>query len=227
MSRELDDPVGEAAALRSLVGASETARRVLQIGLGQALEQRCDGHPGAAPGVRRAAGRVPGPAAGLLDRRGVEHRASAADQIAVRWLVVMDIDNFKEINDAAGHTTGDADLQELAQLLWRECRSDDLVCRWAGDEFVVLLADREPDPDPDGPEVAERIRAAPRWKPTTGRRNWAREPDRRPSASGVPAGPIHFDPLFAAADRALYRAKHADRNRVEVESNPALPPAAT
>lgn len=137
----------------------------------------------------------------------------------------MDIDNFKEINDAAGHTAGDADLQELAQLLWRECRSDDLVCRWAGDEFVVLLADREPDPDPDGPEVAERIRAAVEthdWTPQL-----AREPDRRPSASGVAAGPIHFDPLFAAADRALYRAKHADRNRVEVESNPALPPAAT
>ncbi|MGI8313055.1 GGDEF domain-containing protein [Saccharopolyspora hattusasensis] len=137
----------------------------------------------------------------------------------------MDVDNFKKINDAAGHTAGDAVLQEVALLLRRECRSDDLVCRWAGDEFLVLLADREQAPGPGGPELAERIRAAVEthdWTPQVGPRT------RPPTISvGVAIGPTQFDPLFAAADRALYRAKHAGRNRVEVESNQAFPPAQT
>ncbi|QIZ38121.1 diguanylate cyclase [Saccharopolyspora sp. ASAGF58] len=223
--RELDDPVGEAAALRSLVAASRTAMRVLQVGLGQALEQRRVAIQAQRQESAAQQDACRDPLTGLLNRRGVEHRASAADQAAVRWLVVMDVDNFKKINDAAGHTAGDAVLQEVARLLRRECRSDDLVCRWAGDEFLVLLADREQAPGPGGPELAERIRAAVEthdWTPQVGSRT------RPPTVSvGVAIGPTHFVPLFAAADRALYRAKHAGRNRVEVESDRAFPPAQT
>ncbi|WP_246154621.1 tetratricopeptide repeat-containing diguanylate cyclase [Saccharopolyspora hirsuta] len=216
--RELEDAAGEVAALRSLVAASRTAMRALQVGLGQAVEQRRTAiqaqrqESAAQQDARRD------PLTGLLNRRGV---ASAADQIAVRWLVVLDVDDFKEINDTAGHAAGDAVLRELAQLLRRECRSDDLVCRWAGDEFVVLLA----EPGTDGPALAERIRAAVEahdWTPQLGPRA------RPPTISvGVAAGPTDFGPLFADADRALYRAKRAGRNRIEVESDQPLPPAPT
>ncbi|MDA3625733.1 diguanylate cyclase [Saccharopolyspora sp. WRP15-2] len=216
--RELGDPVGEAAALRSMVAASRTAMRVLQTALGQALDQRRAAIEAQRQESAAQQDACQDPLTGLLNRRGVENRASAADQISVRWLMVMDVDNLKEINDAAGHIAGDAVLRELAQLLRRECRSDDLVCRWAGDEFVVLLADRT-----DGPELAERIRAAVGthdWTPQLG------SGGRPPTISvGVAVGATSFASLFVAADRALYRAKHAGRNRVEVETGQALPPA--
>ncbi|MEV0086453.1 GGDEF domain-containing protein [Saccharopolyspora sp. NPDC050642] len=223
--RELDDPVGEANALRSMVAASSAAMHALQVGLGQALDQRRVAIQAQRQESAAQQDACREPLTGLLNRRGVEQRAAAADQVAARWLLVMDIDNFKEINDAAGHTAGDLVLQEVAKLLQRECGPDDLVCRWAGDEFVVLLADQQPDSSTAGPELAERIRAAVEshdWTPQLG-------PRTRPLtvSVGVAAGSTDFDPLFAAADRALYLAKRAGRNRVEIDSTqpPTLPPA--
>jgi two-component system cell cycle response regulator len=138
--------------------------------------------------------------------------AMAAEDGRTAWLVLIDVDWFKEVNDDAGHAAGDAALREIAQLLRHECRSDDLVARWAGDEFVVLLGDASGDRDA-GPVVAERIRASVAdhdWTMVLGTA-------RRPTVSiGVACGPAALDDLFAAADLVLYQAKRQGRNRVAV-----------
>ena len=213
--RELDDPVGEAAALRSTVAASTTAMHALHIGLDQALEQRRAAIESQrqASAAQQDAGRDP--LTGLLNRRGLVRQAPPVGHAATQWLIIVDIDKFKDINDDAGHVAGDAVLQDVARLLRHECRSADVLCRWAGDEFVVLIHDRERDSGPAGPAVAERIRVAVDthdWPLLLGART------RPPTVSvGVAAGPGPFDSLFAAADRALYRAKDAGRNRVGID----------
>lgn len=214
----LGDAVGEAEALRRSMAASRTATETLQEGLGQALEQRRVAVQAQRLAVAAQEAAARDPLTGLANRLGLERAAAAllestAARGRVPWLVLVDVDWFKSVNDDAGHATGDAALREIAALLRRECRSDDLVARWAGDEFVVLLGDTGPNMDV-GPNVAERIRAAVDghdWTMVLGA-------VRRPTVSiGVAAGPAKLDQLFAAADMALYRAKRHGRNRVEVE----------
>ncbi|WP_245886104.1 diguanylate cyclase [Umezawaea tangerina] len=220
---ELDDSVGEAAALRYSVAAGTRANESLQEGLGQALEQRLLAVQAQQAKVAAEEAAARDPLTGLANRLGLERAAallleSTASRGRVPWLVLVDVDWFKGVNDDAGHAAGDAALREIAQLLRRECRTDDLVARWAGDEFVVLLGDNgsgSPSTDHEvGPTVAERIRAAVDghdWSMVLGTA-------RRPTVSiGVAAGPAKLDQLFAAADMALYRAKRHGRNRVEVE----------
>lgn len=72
-------------------------------------------------------------------------------------LAVVDIDRFKSINDAAGHPGGDAVLRAVGQLLVAGCRDTDEVCRWAGDEFVILLPDTTAE---QAERAMERIRTS-------------------------------------------------------------------
>ncbi len=213
------DPVGEAAALRRSVGASLTAVETLQEGLGQALEQRKVAVQAQRLAVAAQEAAARDPLTGLTNRLGLERTApflldSTATKGRIPWLVLLDVDGFKGVNDDAGHAAGDAVLREIAQLLRRECRIDDLVARWAGDEFVVLLGDTGNDYD-IGPAVAERIRKS------VDQHDWSGllgPMIRPPTVSvGVAAGPAKLDTLFKAADAALYRAKRLGRNRVEVE----------
>lgn len=220
---QLDDPVGEAAALRRSLGACRTTVRFLQEGLGQALEQRRVAVQAQRIATAAQAAVLRDPLTGLTNRLGLERQApglleQTAAQGRVPWLVLIDVDWFKEVNDEAGHAAGDIVLQDLAHLLRRECRTDDLVCRWAGDEFVVLLVDASEESQEAGPLVAERIRAAVDnhdWRLVLGSSGTI------PTTSiGVAAGPAELDQLFAAADVALYRAKQAGRNRTEVDRQP-------
>ena len=223
---DLGDPVGEAAALRRTVRASKAAVETLQEGLGQALEQRRVAVQAQRLATAAEEAALRDPLTGLTNRLGLERRAPALlEQTAVQgrmpWLVLVDVDWFKDVNDDAGHAVGDVALQEVAHLLRRECRTDDLICRWAGDEFVVLLVDASEDSREAGPLVAERIRAAVNshdWRLVLGRTK------QIPTVSiGVAAGPAQLNHLFAAADIALYRAKRAGRNRVEIDrSRPGL-----
>jgi two-component system cell cycle response regulator len=219
---DLGDYVGESAALRRTVRAGRTAVETLQEGLGQALEQRRVAVQAQRLAVAAQEAAIRDPLTGLTNRRGLERHAPALlEQTAARghvpWLVLVDMDWFKDVNDDAGHTAGDAALQEIASLLRRECRAGDLICRWAGDEFVVLLVDITGDSRAAGPAVAERIRAAVHahdWRLVLGH---IKQP---PTVSiGVAAGPARLEHLFAAADIALYRAKRAGRNRVEVDGS--------
>ncbi|HEX3791340.1 MAG TPA: diguanylate cyclase [Pseudonocardiaceae bacterium] len=213
----IDDPVGEAEALRRSVAAARNAADTLREGLGQAMEQRrlAAAAQRLAMAAQQAAARDP--LTGLANRLGLERSApelitGTTDGGYTVWLVLVDVDWFKGVNDDAGHAAGDAALRSIAQLLRHECRSDDLVARWAGDEFVVLLRDSSGKRDA-GPVVAERIRAS------VADHNWAMVlgSARPPTVSiGVAAGPGSFDELFASADVMLYQAKRQGRNRVAV-----------
>jgi two-component system cell cycle response regulator len=214
---ELDDAAGEATALRRSLAAAKRAADTLREGLGQAMEQRRVAAAAQRMAVAAQEAAARDPLTGLANRLGLERTAPAMLARAVEdgrtaWLVLLDVDWFKSVNDDAGHAAGDAALREIAQLLRRECRSDDLVARWAGDEFVVLLGDASGDRDA-GPVVAERIRAsvaAHDWTMVLGS-------GRRPTVSvGVANGPAVLDELFAAADLVLYQAKRQGRNRVAV-----------
>ncbi|RRO15771.1 diguanylate cyclase [Saccharopolyspora rhizosphaerae] len=218
--RELGDPVGEAAALRRAVSAAVSAVDILKEGLGQALEQRRVATQAQRMAMAAREAALRDPLTGLANRLGLERlapvlleRTAAAGRIP--WLVLLDVDWFKEVNDFAGHTAGDVVLQEVANLLRRECRAGDLLCRWAGDEFVVLLVDAAEDSREAGPVVAERIRSAVNshdWRLVLGRL------EKKPTVSiGVAAGPNDLEQLFASADIALYKAKRAGRNRVETD----------
>ncbi|GAA4884739.1 GGDEF domain-containing protein [Saccharopolyspora cebuensis] len=221
----LEDPVGETAALRRSVAAGAVAVEALQTGLGQALEQRRVAAHAQRMAMAAHEAAVRDPLTGTANRRGFERfgppllERAEGDGLGM-WLIMLDVDGFKEINDRGGHTSGDVVLQELAGLLRAVARTDDLICRWAGDEFVVLLADDD-HRRRAGPVLAERIRDAVHahdWQLALGR---TMEP---PTVSiGVAGGPRELKHLFAAADIALYRAKRGGRDRVEIDTSTSQP----
>lgn len=124
-------------------------------------------------------------------------------------LAVVDVDRFKSINDAIGHPGGDAVLRAVAELLIAGVRDTDEVCRWAGDEFVVLLPDTTA-------EQAER--ALERTRGKVAGYDWAALGlDQAVTISVGIASAARGDDrrtLFAAADGVLYDAKRSGRNRV-------------
>jgi two-component system, cell cycle response regulator len=125
-------------------------------------------------------------------------------------VAMVDIDHFKSINDTYGHTTGDAVLQTVAKIIQRCCRTHDLVCRYGGEEFVIVMPDTSPA---DAVTVCERIRA------TIEAERWPRHPQRTVTASigvGGLANQIgqSADAIIETADANLYEAKRAGRNRV-------------
>jgi len=149
---------------------------------------------------------------GCYNRRAFELQLERDLHLATRMrqplsLIMLDIDNFKDINDRAGHKTGDVALQLLADTLRSELRAVDTAVRFGGDEFVVIL----PQANIEGTLiVAERLRSrieetqVPGFGPMT-------------ASFGLATFPTHAssrDTLVVAADRALYGAKHSGRNRV-------------
>jgi diguanylate cyclase (GGDEF)-like protein/PAS domain S-box-containing protein len=123
-------------------------------------------------------------------------------------LVMFDIDHFKRVNDTYGHDTGDAILRELTRLVEGCLRPPDTLARWGGEEFMVML----PETDRDGAtELAQRLRRAVAEHTFSG-------PGEVTISLGV--AEHHADQpvkvTLKAVDDALYRAKGAGRNRVEV-----------
>jgi diguanylate cyclase (GGDEF)-like protein len=126
-------------------------------------------------------------------------------------LVLLDLDDFKAVNDNLGHQAGDHVLFEVATRLSDELRGDELVARYGGEEFVVLL--RKADAR-EALQVAERLRRLLEGAVIT----WNGERVRVSASFGVAststsraAGP---DELFQRADDCLYRAKRMGKNRV-------------
>ena len=126
-------------------------------------------------------------------------------------ILMMDIDRFKEVNDVYGHQAGDIVLRALCETCKMVLREFDIVGRWGGEEFAILLPETPPA---TAPQLAERLRGAI-------------------ESTGVPLemySPLHFsvsigcasrnakddnlDTLLNLADKALYDAKRAGRNRV-------------
>lgn len=128
-------------------------------------------------------------------------------------LLVIDIDRFKKVNDTFGHTSGDAVLRQLGQLLIEHARSADIVSRNGGEEFAILLLDCGHH---QAMAIAESIRQS------VEKYHFAL-PDgntiRLTISIGVAVFPDHCDDrddndFFEQADRALYEAKNTGRNRV-------------
>lgn len=127
-------------------------------------------------------------------------------------VIMLDLDHFKKINDTYGHLTGDAVLKNVATALKREAREYDVVGRFGGEEFMILLPNIDAG---DLPTVAERFRAAigalTVISPDTG------ATVRATASAGVASFPHSghdLDELLLAADAALYTAKESGRNRM-------------
>jgi diguanylate cyclase (GGDEF)-like protein len=153
---------------------------------------------------------------GLLNRRGFLAAWEAEAARSRRsgrptTLVLADLDGFKAVNDAAGHLAGDELLRRAARALAAEIRAQDVVGRWGGEEFNLLLPETALA---GGVEVAEKLRrsiAEVRADPAGG------GPLRVTASFGVAehAPGERLERTVAAADAALYRAKAAGRDRVE------------
>lgn len=126
-------------------------------------------------------------------------------------LLMLDIDHFKHVNDTHGHPAGDAVITGLSDLLDRQARAIDRVCRYGGEEIMLILPETAAD---EAGRIAERLRAAVEAQPFDVNRG---APVRITVSIGVAAWPAQADSaqaLVAAADAALYAAKNAGRNRV-------------
>jgi len=160
---------------------------------------------------------------GLPNRRAVEGWAERELHAAARhafsfWVVMIDLDNFKSVNDTHGHDAGDVVLKKFAEILKEHTRSSDMSGRIGGEEFLHVVTYADPF---SVPVVAERIRAR-----FAAERFSFGGSDLTVTASFGAVGfcggaaPTLAD-LLCRADRALYRAKNQGRNRVEIE--PLLP----
>lgn len=145
---------------------------------------------------------------GLSNRRGIEERMSEEIARAQRFrhplsALVLDIDDFKQVNDRFGHAEGDVVLRQVADSIKRSIRSIDVAGRFGGEEFLVLL----PETELSGASVvAERIRSAIEGTATVTVSIGLSE------LGGEFSNSITF---LERADRALYRAKRAGKNRIE------------
>lgn len=141
----------------------------------------------------------------LQDRRGVPRMS----------VLMVDIDHFKKVNDAWGHDTGDDVLKHLAALLRRESRDQDVVARFGGEEFCILLPDSYME---EACALAERLRITVAESSCAVRHAGKNEEVRVTVSIGVACSRTDKcrDPeeLIAIADRRLYLAKQNGRNRV-------------
>ena len=156
------------------------------------------------------------PLTGLFNRRYMEASLERELTRAARHgspvgVIMLDVDHFKQFNDAFGHAAGDVVLQELGGLLQANLRGEDIACRYGGEEFILILPGA-------GPEVAaqraERIRGA---VGTMHPAYHGQQLGRVSASFGVAAFPEHgetLEALIRRADAALYLAKKRGRDRV-------------
>jgi diguanylate cyclase (GGDEF)-like protein len=132
-------------------------------------------------------------------------------------VVLLDLDGFKAINDELGHAAGDETLRDMADILMKYSRGINVICRYGGDEFAVLLVETSKD----GARLyADRIRHVLSTHPFAHGR-------RLTASFGIASLPEDVAPgaedLIRAADEALYAAKRAGKNRVSVYEDVAAP----
>jgi two-component system, cell cycle response regulator len=154
---------------------------------------------------------------GLLNRSALYERAEKELSRAIREqaplsMIMMDIDHFKNINDNFGHLVGDKALCSVADSVSRKKRQYDLIGRWGGEEFLLIL------PGTDAKEallVAERLREE---VATTSLSLPGADPIHVKVSIGIaclqPNHMLSFDDLLQRADHALYQAKNQGRDRV-------------
>ena len=161
------------------------------------------------------------PLTGTPNRREFEHRLSralidAAEVDRHHALLFLDLDRFKSVNDAAGHSAGDAVLRDVSALLARKLRQGDTLARLGGDEFGVLL---ENCPLDSAVRIADTLREAV----AEYRFSW----NQRQFALGVSVGLVPIGAarrysvaeVLSMADACCYQAKRSGRNRVQIQSD--------
>ena len=158
------------------------------------------------------------PLTGLANRRHLDEQLAAHSASAQRHhhelsVAVVDIDNFKTVNDTFGHNAGDDVLREVARRIAGSARVEDVVGRWGGEEFIVIL----PHCGVGGAaDVSERIRRAVSSSPVGGDLGVAISVTVSIGCTGGTD-----DQVIERADAALYAAKNAGRDRTVVLEPPA------
>ena len=163
------------------------------------------------------------PLTGLLNRRYLYERLK--DELArskrhshEMSLLMVDLDGFKSCNDTRGHLFGDQTLIVVAEALLNAVRSMDVVARYGGDEFMIILPETGKVTATD---IAERVRSAVEEKVVLSRESAAFTHCALSTSVGIVCYPQHgetLELLLENADKALYRAKNKGKNRVEVFS---------
>ena len=149
---------------------------------------------------------------GLPNRRSLEERLAqleTPEQHGTTWLVALDVDNFKSVNDLEGHTLGDESLRRLSALLRHELRAEDFVARLSGDEFAAILYGLSEE---YATAIAERVlEAAREFRLSSG----GTTADMTLSAGLAPVDGLGGAAALAHADAALHEAKRLGKNRLE------------
>ena len=157
---------------------------------------------------------------GLPNNRAVQDTikrmvAQASRSISPLSAALLDLDHFKRINDAYGHSRGDEVLAAVATVLRSSLRESDFVGRYGGEEFLLLLPDTGRD---QAVVVADKVRLA---VASLGLSEIGQPVTASLGVACVPDDAADADTLIRAADRALYAAKGNGRNRVELFISPA------
>jgi len=160
---------------------------------------------------------------GLYNRRAVLGRLDELINLANRYkedfsLSMLDIDHFKKVNDHYGHLTGDEVLEEIAVLIRRNIRETDIVGRYGGEEFIIILPKTNLS---SSWVVAERLRSIIE---KTGMKDSAGNAFTITVSQGLVGWERDEDAasLISRADEALYKAKEKGRNRVQILLGPSL-----
>lgn len=163
------------------------------------------------------------PVTGVANRRYFAEMVEAEIVRSSRYgrplsILMMDIDNFKEVNDVYGHQAGDIVLQSLHQTCKLVLREVDTVGRWGGDEFAILLPETPPAV---APQVAERLRDAIENTTVSLEKCSSLHFSVSIGCASCIAKHDNVDAILNLADQALYDAKRTGRNRVCVAGYPA------
>ncbi|MFN0057469.1 MAG: diguanylate cyclase [Planctomycetota bacterium] len=167
------------------------------------------------------------PLTGVYNRRYLLTQMEAEVRRAQRFqrplsTIFIDLDDFKTINDTYGHAQGDSVLRTVAGILLSCVRESDYVCRYGGDEFVMIL------PETD---IEAALNLAERLRQLISETSFERIPDQAPASNTDPSAPLKLtvssgvastdvgDDLLKAADAALYSAKRQGRNRTTLAAD--------
>ena len=155
----------------------------------------------------------------MMDQRLAERLSASRETGSRDWLIMVDLDHFKSVNDQYGHEVGDTVLKGFASVVREHIRSNDLFFRYGGEEFLLCIASVEED---TVARIAERLRNA------IAQQNFQTQSGKSIAVTasfGVAAltPKSTVTEAINAADKAMYAAKHAGRNMVMFDITKSRP----